>query len=1290
MSKRILSMFLVVVMLILAVPVFALPSLAGGAGYPGAGAGSLITSSTLDPNNNWPTANAVGTNGTAGAWEIYKAGNETLFGEGWAFGHILADGTFAPNLATNTQYATLNDDPLGPWNSTLLYLGGADAAKISGGAKGQTMGFAWTAPAEGTLDLNFAFGIWANGAASIEGYGIMVDGKLVWPAQPTEEGAAPVWGTIEARNYNDNIKNIAVKAGSTVAFVWKMKTSGNGDGLLRFHSASCTYTSIVESTGANYTVDLGAENRNGGAFTTSYPSWWMEFEKRADLVFNGHFTIGHYDEVGNYILIDKPNNAANWFSSSTDDDLWGGSSNAGYMITSKGICPTREEVVVRYVAEFTGKITPSITDFANVGDNNCTGTALYSIAVNGEIVWPANCTDYNDADTAFVATPSDTTQDWKALMNAAMAETSFTVNAGDRIDFIMRRGTTWNSVRVTPAYTYTEIDYTVPMTFKFVNAEAGTTETVMVTPNEDGTVNFTTPDAGDTLGWFEIDAAGRIISADAYQGSILKEGKTFYAFSKTATLAPGKSWPTVVNGKILYPSTIGFGKRNSAGAYTPFNNYDSTHQILDGGNQWGNTGSFLYIAASENRFVNATDGAVTVRWTALVDGTVEVDFKKLSIDRVTDGNANMHSDTAFVIMKNGTIVWPKTAAGTTFNLAEGLKGKEGTWFYAELPDNDTPTSAWGGGGSYQTYAATGSLLETLNAYLETDALPQIEVEAGDNVEIVFAKLGTPHISVNAAVSYVEVAEDATLWDGIVTKVPLYSTALVDNKPTDTWSTETRDQLTATFRGNWVPVGYKNSDLGDLDKALVLDTLINFGNGVEAATDNNNTFYSVAGTSLGGYPAIRAHGGGSYWGNDGIAVSAPATWGAGWRYTADYTGLVDLSFDIFNNNLSDEAAIATAVFVNGQMVWPTAGGAANKTDGTTWYDDWYQIATAGDYTAELNALEGLKNVFIQKGDVVEFLICGAGDIYGNKAVMSPAISYNTLTSIEMKAEMALNYYGAFGIDFYAPYALYDVVPEELLGALTLTVNGEEVALEGTLGSITGIAAKNLIDEMTWSFDAVIAGKKVNLGSGTTSGVDYLYSLLESEYAEDYKATVVAVLNYAAAAQTYFGYETDNLANAGLSAEDKTLADNTATSVLDKATLEGSTATITGFTLLLQDKVVIKTFIDAANATGLKLEVLAYLEDTVYNEETGEYEDIAGWSVIAESELTACAGGDGYKAYFEVENTWDYSTAYQFRVVNADGEAVSDTVTYSVESYIARKADSEAAELLKALLAYATNV
>ena len=181
-------------------------------------------------------------------------------------------------------------------------------------------------------------------------------------------------------------------------------------------------------------------------------------------------------------------------------------------------------------------------------------------------------------------------------------------------------------------------------------------------------------------------------------------------------------------------------------------------------------------------------------------------------------------------------------------------------------------------------------------------------------------------------------------------------------------------------------------------------------------------------------------------------------------------------------------------------------------------------------------------------------------------------------------------------------------------------------------------------------------------------------------------LVGTVSFYSAAQTYFGYKTDALANAALTDAQKTLPENTAESVLDKGEFEGTaSAVIDGFTLLLQDKVIIKTFVQAENATGLKLEVVKYVEDGEYTEDG--YVDLSGWKVVATDELVACDGGDGYKAFYAVEDVYDYNTELQFRIVNAEGEVVSATVTYSVASYAARMKDSAAADLLKALMAQA---
>ena len=84
---------------------------------------------------------------------------------------------------------------------------------------------------------------------------------------------------------------------------------------------------------------------------------------------------------------------------------------------------------------------------------------------------------------------------------------------------------------------------------------------------------------------------------------------------------------------------------------------------------------------------------------------------------------------------------------------------------------------------------------------------------------------------------------------------------------------------------------------------------------------------------------------------------------------------------------------------------------------------------------------------------------------------------------------------------------------------------------------GIPAKALGDTVYFKVYAKLSdGSYVYSGVAGYHAVAYANSVLNSDsYADDVKAMMVAMLNYGAAAQEYFGYKTDSLINAGLTAE-----------------------------------------------------------------------------------------------------------------------------------------------------------
>ena len=87
---------------------------------------------------------------------------------------------------------------------------------------------------------------------------------------------------------------------------------------------------------------------------------------------------------------------------------------------------------------------------------------------------------------------------------------------------------------------------------------------------------------------------------------------------------------------------------------------------------------------------------------------------------------------------------------------------------------------------------------------------------------------------------------------------------------------------------------------------------------------------------------------------------------------------------------------------------------------------------------------------------------------------------------------------------------------------------------------GIPAKNLSDAVYFKVYAKLAdGSYVYSGIAGYHAVAYANSVLNSNAAAKAKALVVAMLNYGAAAQEYFGYKTDALMNANLTAEQQAL-------------------------------------------------------------------------------------------------------------------------------------------------------
>ena len=227
---------------------------------------------------------------------------------------------------------------------------------------------------------------------------------------------------------------------------------------------------------------------------------------------------------------------------------------------------------------------------------------------------------------------------------------------------------------------------------------------------------------------------------------------------------------------------------------------------------------------------------------------------------------------------------------------------------------------------------------------------------------------------------------------------------------------------------------------------------------------------------------------------------------------------------------------------------------------------------------------------------------------------------------------------------------------------------------------GIAATEVGNEIRASitFDTMISAKRgtttYTSNFETYSVKTYAYNRLENSTKETFKTLLVDTLNYCAAAQTYFGYRTDALVNADLTEEQKALGTQTDVEVQKNSSVEtneNATASVYGISVVFNSNVEMKFYMDMGeqDLTNVVLR-LTYVVDGV---ET--VKDIPAAEFIVD------------QGYYTAKLT-DLAAAELFedvKIVILDGEtAISDTVTYNVETYIYNRLSASSKTSFKNLL------
>ena len=238
-------------------------------------------------------------------------------------------------------------------------------------------------------------------------------------------------------------------------------------------------------------------------------------------------------------------------------------------------------------------------------------------------------------------------------------------------------------------------------------------------------------------------------------------------------------------------------------------------------------------------------------------------------------------------------------------------------------------------------------------------------------------------------------------------------------------------------------------------------------------------------------------------------------------------------------------------------------------------------------------------------------------------------------------------------------------------VVLTVPSAEWTVLGSFYyiSYTGIAAKEMTDTITVE---IFNGDGFNVSEMWTDSImTYLMRMLENpDFTAEQKTWAVDALNYGAAAQAYFGYDIENLANAALTEEQQALA----TSSIDISDSRIMTEKCAGSALILESNIVMNVFFkDITNTDGMYATVFytdhygKNIDITVYADSFTKYGDLYGVSV---NSMVAA----------------DASQPITVIMYNADN-TVYGRCTDSVESYSARMTNGN--DLFTAVMKFTTS-
>ncbi len=340
-----------------------------------------------------------------------------------------------------------------------------------------------------------------------------------------------------------------------------------------------------------------------------------------------------------------------------------------------------------------------------------------------------------------------------------------------------------------------------------------------------------------------------------------------------------------------------------------------------------------------------------------------------------------------------------------------------------------------------------------------------------------------------------------------------------------------------------------------------------------------------------------------------------------------------------------------------------------------------VTYIGSYA--FDACSSLENVYY-KGTEAEWENIEIG-LYNDSPLSEVNIIYLSDIKIPELTSASIKLYSGITLIFKADASQF---AEDYAPYVVVTLNGAETVIRDYtvidgkyVFEFENISAHMMNDTVTAVLYSTIGGSVFESEPIEYSIATYCYNTLEkySDNAE-LRTLLVDLLNYGAASQIYSGRNVNSLANAKLTSEQKSWASDTIgelSSVKNTKyeTISDPKVIWKSAGLKLKDKVEfrMKFISETSNALSVKIKSESGREWILGTE------DIV--SITDEFE-------NGYMFDFDGADATMMSETFYFTIYSGD-TAISDTLSYSVESYISRKittSDTVFASLLECIIKY----